>query len=142
MYKQAPIQLSGIRFKITYSLFGNEEEARKNAEDTCVEQTIEFPPDLLPDNEYWCMVKGRIEKFEKISRSHYSATISYAIETISPDIIQALNVIYGNIAMIQNIRVEDADFPPEVLKDFKGPHFGGNKGDFKSTRSSNDMLSN
>jgi ribulose-bisphosphate carboxylase large chain len=123
-YQQAAQQLSGIRFKVTYSFFGTEEEARKSAEATCVEETIEFPPDLLPSNDYWNEVKGRLEDFQPVAEAHYRAEISYAVETTSPDILQVLNVIYGNTAMIPNVRVEDAEFPPEMLAWFRGPRFG------------------
>jgi ribulose-bisphosphate carboxylase large chain len=123
-YHEAVTELSGIRFTVTYSFYGTEQEALTNAESTCVEQTIEFPPEYLPENLFWDAIKGKIERFEKIDEQHYLARISYAIETISPDLIQLLNIIYGNIAQIRNIRVEDIEFPPEVLAYFKGPRYG------------------
>ncbi len=123
-YKQAAQQLSGIRFKVIYSFFGTEAEARKSAEATCVEETIEFPPALLPENDYWDSVKGRLEDFQPISESRYRAEISYAVETTSADILQVLNVIYGNTSMIPNVQVEDVEFPPEMLARFSGPRFG------------------
>jgi S-methyl-5-thioribulose 1-phosphate isomerase len=124
LYQEAITELSGIRFTVTYSFFGNEQEARASAESTCSEQTIEFPPELLPDNSYWAAFMGRVESFEKLEEQRYIAKISYAMETISPDIVQILNVIYGNIAQIRSIRVEDVEFPSEMLDNFKGPRFG------------------
>lgn len=124
LYQEAIKEISGIRFIVTYSFFGDEQEAHASAESTCVEQTIEFPPELLPDNSYWEAFRGRIECFEKLEEQRYMAKISYAIETTSPDIVQILNVIYGNIAQIRKIRVEDVEFPPEMLAYFKGPRFG------------------
>ncbi len=123
-YRQASRQLSGKRFSVEYSFFGSEKEARINAESTCVEQTIEFPPELLPDNRYWRSIQGCLEHFERTSEGHFRARISYAAETTSLDIVQILNVIYGNIAMIRGIRVEDVTFPAEMLAAFKGPRFG------------------
>ncbi|MBN2045981.1 MAG: hypothetical protein JW757_13245 [Anaerolineales bacterium] len=123
-YQQAAQQLSGIRFKVTYSFFGSEADARKSAEATCIEETIEFPPDLLPSNDYWNAVIGQLEDFKPVSETEYRAEISYAVETTSPDILQVLNVIYGNTAMIPNVRVEDVEFPPEMLARFSGPRYG------------------
>ncbi|MBI9050824.1 MAG: hypothetical protein JEZ00_15495 [Anaerolineaceae bacterium] len=123
-YKEALTELSGIRFTVTYSIFGSEQEALNNAQSTCGEQTIEFPEKYLPDNKFWNEIKGKVEHFEKINDQQYLARISYAIETISPDIVQILNVIYGNIAQIRDIRVEDVEFPAEVLDNFQGPRFG------------------
>ncbi len=123
-YLQAAQSLSGVRFTVTYSFFGSEDVARRSAEATCVEQTIEFPPDLLPENDYWGMLKGRLEDFRPVADEHFEVKISYAAETVSPDIVQVLNVIYGNISMIPGIRVEDVEFPPEMLAIFSGPRFG------------------
>jgi ribulose-bisphosphate carboxylase large chain len=123
-YQQALTILSGIRFSVTYSFFGTEHEAYMNAQSTCTEQTIEFPAKYLPDNPFWNDIQGKIEKFEKINDEQYLAKISYAIETVSDDIIQILNVIYGNIAQIRNIRVEDVEFPTEIINWFQGPRFG------------------
>ena len=124
LYQEALTELSGIRFTVTYSFFGDEQEARESAKGTCVEQTIEFPPELLPDNAYWRAFSGRVESFEKQEEQRYIARISYAMETTSSDIVQILNVIYGNIAQIRGIRVEDVEFPSEMLTPFKGPRFG------------------
>ena len=41
------IPLSGERFRVVYHLGGSETAARSQAEDLCVEQTIEFPADLV-----------------------------------------------------------------------------------------------
>ena len=123
-YQQAITSLSGIRFSVTYSFFGTEQEAYENAQSTCAEQTIEFPPEYLPENPFWKDIQGKIEHFEKVKDQQYLARISYAIETVSDDIVQILNVIYGNIAQIRNIRVEDVEFPPEMLGWFQGPRFG------------------
>ena len=42
--------ISGKRFNVDYQLTGNEEETRKKAEAICVEQTVEFPKDLITEN--------------------------------------------------------------------------------------------
>ena len=123
-YQQAQEQLSGVRFHVTYLLQGDPAEALDNAKSICVEETIEFPYHLLPESDYWGEVIGHVEKIEKIGENETLAVLSYAIETISPDMMQLLNVIYGNISMIPGIRVLDVKLPDEVLAFFKGPRFG------------------
>ena len=39
--------LSGERFRVTYSLSGDERQAQAAAKDICFEQTVEFPEELL-----------------------------------------------------------------------------------------------
>ncbi len=47
MITSIPLNLSGERFKVTYRLTGDEATARDKAQDTCLEQTIEFPGELV-----------------------------------------------------------------------------------------------
>lgn len=123
-YQQAQETLSGVRFHVTYRLQGNPAEALDNAKSICVEETIEFPPELLPEGDYWEQVKGQVEDLEPAGENETLATLSYAIETLSPDLLQLLNVVYGNISMIPGIRVMDVQLPEEILAFFKGPRFG------------------
>ncbi len=46
------MKLSGERFRVVYQLTGPDEaDARARAEAICVEQTVEFPGDLIDDPE-------------------------------------------------------------------------------------------
>jgi ribulose-bisphosphate carboxylase large chain len=119
------LNLSGIRFSVDYSLHGMEEaEAHEIARLTCVEQTVEFPEGLIPEGEIKNQIIGRIEKLTKSFEKIYLVTISYAIETTSFEILQLLNVVYGNICMAKGVRVEDIRLPDELLSAFRGPRFG------------------
>ena len=62
------LNLSGERFLVTYRLTGDEAEARSKAEDICVEQTIEFPAELVPEGDIRSQIMGRIESLQPISR--------------------------------------------------------------------------
>ncbi len=48
MTSGASVALSGERFQVVYRLVGSEPEVRAQAQDICLEQTVEFPGDLLP----------------------------------------------------------------------------------------------
>ena len=75
-----PSLFSGDRFSVTYRLFGNEKEARTKAEDICIEQTVEFPADEVPEGVIRDHVFGRIESFEQADAESYHAVISFAVE--------------------------------------------------------------
>ncbi|HWR12123.1 MAG TPA: RuBisCO large subunit C-terminal-like domain-containing protein [Rectinemataceae bacterium] len=139
--------LSGERFLVSYLLRGDEKQARAMASDICFEQTVEFPEDLVPPGLIRDAIVGRIESLEAVERSGdvarsdaaelglgaagqgprpglHRATISFAVETAQADIVQLLNVVYGNISIKPNIRVERLDLPESLLANFPGPSFG------------------
>lgn len=118
------VSVSGDRFRAAYRLAGTEKEARTKAADICIEQTIEFPPDLVPDDDIRAHVFGQVEDFRPLGANSYQAIISFAIETTAFEIPQLLNVLLGNISLKPGIRVEWFDIPEGLLKEFPGPRFG------------------
>lgn len=111
------------RFQAVYRLTGSREEALAKARDICLEQTVEFPDELIPDGMIRDLVVGRLESFEPQPDS-YQAVISFAIETAAGELTQLLNVLYGNISIKPGYRLERIDLPPSLLKQFQGPRFG------------------
>jgi len=115
---------SGERFSVIYRIFGSETEARAKAEHICIEQTVEFPADEVPEGIIRDHVFGRIELFEAWDRDSFKVVISYANEIAAGELTQLLNVIFGNSSIKPGIRVEHLDLPESLLRQFKGPRFG------------------
>jgi ribulose-bisphosphate carboxylase large chain len=118
------VDVSGERFSVIYSVFANEEDAKAIAWNICIEQTIEFPEDLIQDDDIRKHIFGRLENFKSFNKQHHSVTISFAIECSAYTVPQFLNVMYGNISLMPNIRIERFDLPDSLAKSFKGPRFG------------------
>jgi ribulose-bisphosphate carboxylase large chain len=118
------IDLSGERFKVIYRLKGTREEALARARDTCVEQTIEFPPDLVPNGDIHNHILGRIESFLSKEPNRWEAIISYAIEITGFELTQLVNVVFGNTSLKPGVGVERLELPESLLERFKGPRFG------------------
>lgn len=118
------MQLSGERFQIIYRLVGDEASARAKAEDICLEQTVELPGDLVPAGDVRDHIVGRIELFEPLDPAHYQVTVSFAVETVGRDLLQLINVVFGNISIKPGIRVERLELPEQWLQAFRGPRFG------------------
>lgn len=118
------LPLSGERFRVVYRLTGSEAEVRAKAEDICVEQTIEFPAELVTGGDIRAHILGRIEALEPTPDGAYAATISYAVETSGLELAQFLNVVFGNSSIKPGIRVERLELPESLLNAFKGPRFG------------------
>lgn len=112
------------RFNVIYKILGTEEEAYNKALDICVEQTVEFPIELVPDRIKADNILGKIEKFEQVNDGVFLVDISYLVEDASSELTQLINVIFGNISLKPNIRVEDIRLSSKQLEQFKGPRFG------------------
>lgn len=116
--------LSGDRFRVVYHLAGDEATARAKAEDILIEQTVEFPAELVPPGDIRDHIFGRIEEFCAYGENRYEVTISFANETAGSDLVQFLNVIYGNISIKPGIRLVRFELSVSKLGEFRGPRFG------------------
>lgn len=118
------LNLSGERFSVVYNLFGSRGDADQLANAIIVEDTIEFPYELLPEGEIKDQVVGRIENFDQVNDNQFKVEISYAIEITAFTVAQLLNVVFGNISLMPNIQVSEIKFSPTLLSHFRGPRFG------------------
>lgn len=123
MATHVSVALSGERFRVVYQVQGSEAEANALARDICLEQTVEFPADLLPPGDIPDQIVGQIDALEQHA-GHWQAVISYAIETTGFELTQLLNVAFGNFSLKPGVRVERLELPPTLLRAFTGPRFG------------------
>jgi ribulose-bisphosphate carboxylase large chain len=119
-----PLGLSGERFSVVFHLVGSQSQVRDKAFDICVEQTVEFPAQLIEDEAIRQHILGRVESCRQLQDNLWEVVISYAIETTAFEITQLLNVLFGNISLKPGIRVMHLELPERVLSAFKGPRFG------------------
>lgn len=124
MSDSVALLLSGTRFQVEYAIFGDEDFAHFRANEIIIEQTIEYPPELVKSALIKDHIVGRIEDLQQVADGLFNVIISYTIEETGFNLPQFLNVVYGNISMKTGVRVEKIHFPPELLKHFKGPRFG------------------
>lgn len=119
------LNLSGERFVVHYQVrAADATEARARVQGICLEQTVEVPETLLAHDDLREKIVGRPELLAETAPGTYEAAISYAIETTAFEFTQFLNVIFGNTAMQQGIRVLRLDVPDSLLRHFPGPRFG------------------
>ena len=117
--------LSGERFQVIYHVVADDHaDAQKRAQSIAVEQTIEFPAELVPPGDIADQIIGQVERIAGLPDGRFEVVVSYANETAGPGIVQFLNVIYGNISLLPGIRLERLDLPTSKLVDFVGPRFG------------------
>jgi len=119
-------ELSGERISVWYRLAGNQNDAYATAQVICLEQTVEFPGELVPKGFIQDEIVGRIESFEELDDHHYLVQISYAVETSGFELTQLLNLCFGNSSIKPGIRLERFALPAGLSKFFRGPRYGRN----------------
>ena len=116
--------LSGERFRVRYQITGTEDEARSLAETARVEQSVEFPADLVPDGDIRDCIMGQLEDFEPCGEGRFLATISFAVESAGAELTQLLNLLWGTGSFLPGFRVDRIELPPSLLAHYRGPRFG------------------
>ena len=111
-------------FSVTYALHvPTYEEAKQVAWSIQVEQTIEFPYELLGESDPRRHMVGQLlSLIEK--EDCFWAKIAYPVDTSGLEATQLLNVVFGNSSLQPHIWVVDIEFSPSLLAVFKGPKFG------------------
>ena len=60
------LNLSGRQFLAVYHLAGTRDEALSRAEDICLEQTVEYPEELIPRRDIRDQIVGRVCSFDAL----------------------------------------------------------------------------
>jgi len=118
------LSLTGDRIDAVYEFFGDVTDAESRVDALRVEQTIEFPAELVPDDDIQREIVGRIESVDVVDAGRVRAAVSYAVETTGYELPQLLNVLWGNSALLPGIRLVDFTLPESLLERFTGPRFG------------------
>lgn len=122
--KRPTLELSGERFRAIYDIKGTADEAAATAEEICIEQTIEFPPDLVRRQDILQGIIAEVVSLEARGDDLSRATVEFPLEVAGGELPQLLNALFGNISLRPGIRLVDLELPPALLRWFRGPRFG------------------
>jgi ribulose-bisphosphate carboxylase large chain len=112
------------RFRVTYRILAaTPKEARERAEGIALEQTVEVPWDVVPEGPIRDRIVGRVENLTPAGGA-FETVISYDPDCAGHEMLQLVNVIFGNSSMQTGIRVTGFDPGPEIARRFAGPRFG------------------
>jgi len=87
------------------------------------EQTLEVPRGVVAD-ELEARLLGQVDDISGLPEGGFDATISYALEVTGTDLLQVVNVAYGNVSLMNGVRLVDLILPAEVLDALPGPRYG------------------
>lgn len=112
--------------RAVYRLRARPEEAERLAEKIAYEQTVELPPALVRDER---VLEGVVAEVESVqpdpaSGEHFLARLAYPQHLASGQLSQLVNLLYGNVSILPDIRLVDLDLPDSLLGRFQGPRFG------------------
>jgi ribulose-bisphosphate carboxylase large chain len=112
----------GGRLAVRYAVTGG--SVREVAEAIRVEQTIEFPLELVRDPVIREVVVGRVEELVDDGSDAGTAVISYDPGVVGGELSQLLNILWGNVSLFPGVRVVGVELPASLLAAFPGPGFG------------------
>ena len=64
---------------------------------------------------------GRVERFETDGAGAAAVEIAYPLETIGGELLQLLNVLWGNVSLQTGVRVASVLGPAALLERLPGP---------------------
>ncbi len=118
------LSLSGDRIRATYQLSCPDDEVEPRAQAIAVEQTVEFPYDLLPSGDIPEQIVGHVEQVQRLAAASHAVEISYAVECAGAELTQLFNLLFGNVSLQPGVRLLDFELPFGLLEHFRGPRFG------------------
>lgn len=132
---ETSLSLSGERFTAVYRLSGSPSEVEVRARAICLEQTVEFPEALIPNDAIRSQIVGEVASITPVPpdqdghvtnglEERVEVAIRYPIEAAGRELTQLLNVLFGNVALQPGVRLQRVELPPSLLHRYGGPRYG------------------
>lgn len=112
------------RLRIVYELSCESEgDAAARARAIAFEQTVELPEACVPGPLQQAVV-GRLEQMQQLVDGRWRASLTYSAEIVGGEVPQLLNLLYGNVSLLPDVRVVEVGWPRSLLSALPGPAFG------------------
>ncbi|MEO5357484.1 MAG: RuBisCO large subunit C-terminal-like domain-containing protein [Nitrospirae bacterium YQR-1] len=113
------------KIEITYKLkCRRDENVEHLVRRIALEQTVEVADELAVLWGVGETIIGKTESITPIDVNVYLAVISYNPEITAYRLPQFLNVLYGNISLLNGIKIVEIKFPEIFAEKFRGPNYG------------------
>jgi ribulose-bisphosphate carboxylase large chain len=97
-------------------------EAQALARSIAVEQTVEVPESLI-DARIDREIVGRVVAVDPLPDGRFALRLDFNPELVN-GLPALLSLVYGNVSMMQGVRLAELHLPPGVLARFRGPSHG------------------
>lgn len=113
------------RFRVHYQILVRDQRSiEQHAADITIEQTVEVPVDVIPEEHFNNGIPGQVESITPLGDDRFDVVISYRCDLADFSVPQLFNLLYGNISLKDNIRISDLELPSSLLQAFDGPRYG------------------
>lgn len=110
-------------FEITYNLFTeSDEDIAHKIEHIALEQSVELPRSVLsaPISE---RIVGKPGTIQTLGEHQYRVSIAYPMDNAGDEIVQFLNVLFGNVSLIRGVQIQAVSWD-RLTGLCKGPAYG------------------
>ena len=114
--------MSSLRIRYRLRLAAGDDPERRAAH-LAREQTIEIAEGAAAP-EVEARAIGRVGSVAPTGDGRFAVAIDYPLAAVGGDLLQLLNVLWGNVSLQSGVRVDGVEWPAELLGEFPGPAFG------------------
>lgn len=107
----------------TYRVAAAATDIERIARFIAYEQTVELPEALVKDPWLLDNIVGQVLDIQALEEG-FAVRIGYHAQLASGQLGQLVNLLYGNVSMLDGVRLADFELPPSVLAQFRGPLHG------------------
>jgi ribulose-bisphosphate carboxylase large chain len=112
------------RLTATYRIRGDAASIAARAQAIAVEQSVEMPVAAIDDARVLSDIVGTVEDIADRGDGTFAVKIGLATATTGLEAGQLMNMLFGNSSIHDDVTLEDAELPPELVAAFPGPRHG------------------
>src|SRR4051794_41309961 len=83
-----------------------------------------MPLSAIEDQQILDEVVGRVEDINDLGGGTFAVRIALSRATVGDDAGQLINMLFGNISLQDDVALQDAAFPDDVVSAYGGPNIG------------------
>ncbi len=112
------------RFHAVYHVRCTAAEVASRAQALALDQSVEMPLAPITSGYVRDEIVARVEGCAEIAPGVHAVTLALATATTGGEIGQAMNMLFGNCSLQDDVTLVDVALPDDFLAGFAGPRFG------------------
>jgi ribulose-bisphosphate carboxylase large chain len=113
-----------MRFAAIYRIRCSPGDIARKAEALAIEQSVEMPLDAIGEETVLEEIAGRVEAIDDCGDGSFRVRVQLAAATAGDEPGQLMNILFGNSSLHEDVMLEDAEPPPQMLAAYHGPGSG------------------